>query len=311
MTDPSSQQNNSLENGDDLRNAEFPLADVSTLNDPCRSWFRQISRLWILTVICLFVAIVLVIYSRYATGLNITIQFRNGHGIEPGNPVQYQGIDVGKVVAVELNNDLDGVDVSVNMLPNSGKLTRQGTQFWIERPRVSVAEIRGLETLISGRFIGVTPNPSDAPRITHFIGLESPPAGELPMGGLEIVLEANQRGGLRRGAPLLYRGLPIGHIISVILAPNAKQVEARAFVLPNYRHLVCENSIFWDVGGFNISVGLTGIQLGVDTLATILLGGISMHTPDNSGEPVSADHHFSVDNDVDEKKLLGWIEGTR
>ena len=39
---------------------------------------------------------------------------------------------------------------------------REGSRFWIERPDISIGQIRGLGTLVGGRFVGVVPGPPDA-----------------------------------------------------------------------------------------------------------------------------------------------------
>ena len=292
--------------GAEVSGGHFPMAEVSESKGANWSWIRRMSRLWIITRACFAVALILVIYSVRTTGLDVKIHFRDGHGIQPGDAVRFRGIDIGKVLSVELDRELNGVDVTVSLNPAAAGLARQGSQFWVERPRVSAAELRGLDTLFGGRFVGVAPGPTDAPRAVEFSGIDSAPAGELPEGGLEIVLEAKQRGGLQRGAPILFRGLQIGHIISAGLATDSATVEARTYVLPEYKPLVRDNSVFWNPSGLDLSVGLSGIQLSVDTLATIALGGISMATPNSAGNIVTTGHRFHIEEEIDRKQLARW-----
>lgn len=270
------------------------------------SGLRRGSRLWFVTAASLLVALVLIGFSVGTSGLNITIRFENGHGIQPGDAVRYRGIDVGKVVSLELNDLFDGVTVQAVLNPASAGLARQSSQFWIERPLLSATEVRGLDTLIGGRFIGVTPGPAAGPRQVEFEGISSAPSGEIPEESLEIVLESNDRGGLQRGAPVLYRGLQVGHIISVALSPDAASVEARTLILPAFKPLVRNNSVFWETSGIDVSVGLSGLRLSVDTLSTIVLGGVSMATPDAPGEIVSTGYRFSIHDNVDDESMLRW-----
>ena len=294
--------------GEDAEGSEdrFPMAEVNDSTTVNWSWMRWLSHLWIVTLACLAVALGLIIYSVWLTGLDVKIHFRDGYGIQPGDAVRLRGIDVGKVLSVELDRELDGVDVNVKLNRAAAGLARQGSQFWVERPRVSAAELRGLDTLFGGRFVGVVAGPVDAPRLVEFTGLDSAPVGDLPEEGLEIVLEAKQRGGLQRGAPILFRGLQIGHIILAGLANDSATVEARAFILPEYKTLVRDNSVFWNASGLDLSVGLSGIQLSVDTLATIALGGISLATPNSPGNIVTTGHRFRVEEEFDRKQVARW-----
>lgn len=87
--------------------------------------------------------------------VEIEIRFENGNGLAIGDEVQHRGIVVGEVTSVDLNGDLTGVVVNVRLLNSASRLARIGTQFWVERPAVSAAEVRGLDTLVGGRYIAV------------------------------------------------------------------------------------------------------------------------------------------------------------
>lgn len=237
--------------------------------------------------------------------VDIRIRFAKGHGLAVGDPVRHRGIVVGEVTAVGLNEDLSGVAVDVRLTGSAAEVARVGTRFWIERPTVSAAEIRGLDTLVGGRYLAMEPGSPDAQFATEFDGLDTPPAALAPEGGLEIVLEASQRGGLKRGVPILYRGVQIGHVIAVSLASDAASVEARAGIEPAYRHLVREDSVFWNSSGVGMSLGLDGVRFTADTLSSIVIGGVTMATPENPGPEVRTGHPFKCLAKPD-KEALEW-----
>lgn len=237
--------------------------------------------------------------------VEIQIRFENGDGLAIGDEVRHRGIVVGEVTSVDLNEDLSGVVVRVRLLSSATRLARAGSQFWVERPTVSAVEVRGLDTLVGGRYIAVQPGADDAEQVTSFDGLAKAPPGELPEGGVEIVLEASQRGGLRRGVPVLYRGQRVGHVISVALASDATTVEARAWIDAPYRELARDNSRFWMNSGIDVSVGLDGLKLSADTLSSIIVGGVSMATPPQPGAKVSTGHRFECATNA-EDEWLNW-----
>lgn len=222
----------------------------------------------------------------------ITIRFKDGHGLQAGDPVRYRGIVIGEVNAVDLDKDLSGVAVRVRLTGMGRQVAREGSQFWVERPRLAMAEVRGLDTLVGGRYMTVSPGPDDASPLETFTGLESAPVAAVPTGGLEIILHSPQRWGVDRGVPVTYRGLTVGQVTSIGLSSDASLFEARAVIEPRYRTLVRTNSVFWSTSGFDVNVGLSGVQLNADTLATIAQGGIAFATPEVLGEPANSGQRF-------------------
>ncbi|MCA9072773.1 MAG: MCE family protein, partial [Planctomycetaceae bacterium] len=224
----------------------------------------------------------------------ISVQFENGYGLAAGDVVKHRGIVIGEVTSVELNTKFRGVEVRVRLNGRATGLARAGSQFWVERPRLSVAEIRGLETLVGGRYLAVLPGPSDAESRRSFVGLESAPAGELPAGGLEILLQGSAKGGMEPGTPVHYRGQKVGQIVSVGLANDAASVDARAYIQPDFRNLVCDNSRFWMNSGLRMRFGFSGLEVGTDTLSNLAMGGVSFGTPTDPGLPVTTGHRFVI-----------------
>lgn len=225
--------------------------------------------------------------------VEVTIRFREGHGLQVGDPVRHRGIAVGEVTSVDLNHDLSAVSVRVRLSGESHHLAREGTQFWVERPRLSMVEVRGLDTLVGGRYVAVMPGPNDAKRREEFDGLDVAPVAELPAGALEVVLHAPQRWGIDAGVPVTYRGLKVGQVLSVGLSSDGTSIEARAFIESRYRLLVRQNSVFWSTSGIDVNVGFKGFQLSADTLATIAQGGVAFATPAELGAAANNGHRFT------------------
>ena len=285
---------------------EFPLAKVRSVKNPNEIGKVVISRLWWATLLSVIVVAVLVSMQIRGRGPWIEVRFSAGHGLQPGDAVRYRGIDVGKVKQVVLNEELDGVTVWIELTEASAPLARQGSRFWIERPDISIGQVRGLDTLVGGRYVGVVPGPEGAPRSSLFYGLDmaSAPVDNIA-DGLEILLEANNRQGLQNGSTVSYRGVVVGHILSVGLSNDSVNVEARAFIEPKYRDLIRENTKFWSNSGLDVSIGFSGIELDADTLSTIASGGVAFATPNTPGRQAATGHRFSL-YDSPEDRWLAW-----
>lgn len=236
---------------------------------------------------------------------DITICFAEGHGLQGGDPVRHRGITIGEITAVDLDQGLSSIRVRVRLSGMGREMAREGSLFWIERPRLSVAEVRGLDTLVTGRYLAVSPGSSEAAPCLEFTGLESAPVAVIPPNGIEIVLHAPQRWGLEPGVPVTYRGLRVGQVHSVGLASDGTRIEVRATIEARYRQLVRRNSVFWSTSGIDVNVGIAGLQLTADTLSTIAQGGLAFATPETPGEVVNSGQRFAYERAAQDA-WLNW-----
>ncbi|MCP5419509.1 MAG: MCE family protein [Gammaproteobacteria bacterium] len=234
-------------------------------------------------------------------GIPITVEFQQGYGLKPGDTLRYRGIVVGHVQDVRLTPELQGVSASVRLLPGARDLARDGSRFWIVRPQVDLRGVTGLDTVIGARYLGVLPGAGEFR--ADFTGLEEPPVTRLDPGGLTIVLETPGRGGLRAGAPVSYREVPIGVILAVDFSNDASVVEARVYIKPDYSHLIRTNTQFWKTSAARLSAGLSGVSLTVNSLRDLLMGGISLATPPQPGQPAISGQHFVLHDEADQDWL--------
>ncbi|MGN6544390.1 MAG: MlaD family protein, partial [Aureliella sp.] len=132
---------------------------------------RWRTRLWWLTGICLLIAIGVTVSSLRASGEKIVIHFRDGYGIKPNDTLRYRGIEIGSVTEVHLAADMQQVDVHVQLAPEPHRVAVEGSLFWIERPRLRLGQVSGLDTVIGAKYIGMVPGPPDGARQHEFTGV--------------------------------------------------------------------------------------------------------------------------------------------
>ncbi len=277
----------------DTRN--WPEATINTRRSSDEVARLVVSRLWILTILSTVVAGGLVAWQLGGRGPVIEVSFAEGYGLQAGDPVRYRGITVGEISEIDLDETLEAVVVRIQLTEAAVDLAREGARFWIERPNISIGKVRGLDTLMGGRFVGVLPGSIDAPVCRKFYGLEvaSAPVRNIT-DGLEVTLESKRRYGLQAGSPINYRGVTVGQVLSVGLTNDAATVEARAYIEPEYRQLVREQTRFWSSSGLDVKIGFSGIELDADTLATIAAGGVSFATPNSLGSVATTGQRFEL-----------------
>lgn len=291
------------ENRDDA--AQIPAAIISEASTST-SALVVASKMWWVTLLCLALAVWLTWISMPASGPTVRILFPEGHGLKTGDFVRHRGIEVGQVQDVSLSEDLSQITATVVLTPGAEGLAREGTRFWIVRPQLSLTGISGLETAVGAKYIGVSPGDPSGLRRTRFNGLSFAPPDEDTGDGVDVILRGDATHGVTSGAPVTWRGLDVGRILSVSLSPDARFVDVHARIRSEYKRLVRSTSRFWVTSGLGLDVGLSGIKLNADSLSTIVRGGVSFTTLATSETPetIVSGHMFTLFKEADAE----WLE---
>lgn len=259
---------------------EFPVAEVRSRQS--EAGWPVLSRMWLATACCVLAAIGLVWYSMEPAGTKVLLHFQEGHGLRPGDPLRNRGIDVGKVIRVELNPELSGIDVQAELQPAAKGLAREGTRFWIVRPTIDASGISGLETAVGPKYIAVSPGAAESGEARfEFVGLEHAAVDGTYASGMELVLRGAERYGINPGSPITWRGVEVGQVLSCGLSPDALHVDIQIRINAAHARLVTSATRFWVLSGVQLDAGLTGLKVSAESLATIVRGGIGLITPDS------------------------------
>jgi len=265
---------------------------------------RRLFRLaWVVPLVALAFAGWLVYQHVRSIGPEITVSFADGGGIRPGQThARYRGVSIGEVSEVQLSPDHQRVLVRIRLVRSAASLAREGARFWIVRPQVGWGNITGLGTVFSGPEIQVLPGEGE-PK-TEFTALESAPAG-LETPGLKVVLRAARPIGLRANSPVYYRGVEVGVVQMIDLAPNAISADVHILIFERYRNLVREGSAFWTMSGV-VAKGsiLKGIEVGVESMRVLVTGGIEFASPPGTGRAKPGTVFFLYDEP--KKEWLAW-----
>ncbi len=250
---------------------------------------RRFSLIWLIPIVAGAIAVYLVITTLADRGPLITIAFSTGSGITAQQTqVTHKAVSLGMVEDVKLTDDMKRVLVHVRMNRQGAQLLTENARFWVVRPRLSTGNISGLETLVSGAYIEVDPGaPGGAPK-REFTGLEEPPGKRSDEPGQSYVLRASRLGSLGPGAPVFYRDVTVGEVLSYDLGNGLGPVTINVFVRKPFDQFVHQNTHFWNASGLSVSLGSSGVHVELESLQALLSGGVAFETPHiRSVTPVS------------------------
>jgi paraquat-inducible protein B len=194
-----------------------------------------------------------------------------------------------------LSKDLSHVIVKAEFVKGSKNYLSQNTRFWVVRARVAAGGVSGLGTLFSGAYIGIDPGKPGTPE-THFEGLETPPVVTTDLPGSHFVLRASSLGSLNVGAPVFFRRIEVGQVISYQLDEDGQAVTVKVFVHDPHHSMVRKNTRFWNASGLDVAIGADGIRVDTESFVTLMVGGIAFDTPANMepGEPAEENDVFDL-----------------
>lgn len=243
------------------------------------------------------------LYRHFAAqGPEARVRFDTANGIFAAKTeVRCRSVKVGVVKDVKLAEDLKSVIIYLEFEPDAQGLLRRGSRFWVVKPRLSVTEFSGAETLITGAYIELDPGPAGGEKQTDFTGLETPPATNSGVPGLRLLLTAEEAGSLTIGAPIYYRGFEVGRIEGRELDREGLKVTYNAFIQEEYSPLVTENTRFWNTSGIDISAGAEGFKLRTPSFQAMVSGGVSFGVTagEQPGKPAMNGSSFTLFHDED------------
>ncbi|MCQ4158813.1 MlaD family protein [Roseomonas sp. GC11] len=238
---------------------------------------RRLSWIWALPGLAALATGYLAYDGWVERGPLITITFEEAEGLVPGQTqLRYRSVPIGTVQSLRLTAGAARAEATVRVRPEmAGRLTGKA-RFWLVRPRLSPEGVSGLETILSGVFIGFDPGPPSATRASAFTALEEPPRLLSSEAGQEVLLRASRLGGLRPGSAVTYRGQVVGEVVEAGPVRPGQEIPLRLFLRAPYDALLRAGPRFWRSGGVSAGFGPEGFHLELGDLRGLLGGAIAL-----------------------------------
>jgi len=257
------------------------------------------SLIWLVPIVAALAGLVLVVRTYFEAGPTITISFETAEGLEAGKTeVRYKNVVVGKVKRITLTRDHTHIIAIVDINKDASSLAVEDSRFWVERPRIGINGISGIDTLLSGAYIGVDIGASSEKK-DSYIGLEQPPPVTHDMKGKLFMLHTEDAGSLAIGSPLYYHRVAVGKVVESDLDADGKHVTVQVFVDAPHDQLVTDNTRFWNASGVDLSLNATGLKVNTQSLATVIAGGVAFQVFDDKdpGQPAADKSDFHLYSD--------------
>ncbi|MCK5901854.1 MAG: MCE family protein [Cocleimonas sp.] len=270
-----------------MRNNRYPIARINPA--------PRFSLVWVIPLTAALIGSWLVFKYYNERGTMVTITFDKASGIEAKKtPIRYKDIAVGRVKKLSLTPDLKKVKVIAEIFPDMAANLGSKTRFWVERPRVTFQGISGLDTLLAGVHIGIDPG-EKSPALEQYTGLARAPVVTTDEKGRSIVLNSDSLGSLNIGSPVYYHKINVGEVTDYQLNDHNGSVDISLYVHAPYDKKIKTNTRFWNAGGMGLDLNASGVSVRVESLVSLLIGGIAFETPKNRlGYPLDGETSFKL-----------------
>lgn len=276
-----------------------PLTPASPVRKTAaRAAQAGINVIWIVPIVALIVTLGIAWNAFRDRGSVIEIEFADATGITPGETtLRFREITVGGVEGVKFTDDLSRVVVSVRVDTDVAQFIDADASFWIVRPQVSAQGVTRLDTVLSGAFIEGYWDAEVSEPAARFTGLDRPPLIRNDQPGTWVTLSMETADGLSEGAPVLFRGVQVGRLENIRVDSGTDRVIVDAFVEAPHDARLTSATVFWDTSGFSVSLGTQGVALNVNSLSSLLQGGVAFETFVSGGAPIEPGQEFAVQVD--------------
>ena len=258
---------------------------------------RRIPVIWVIPFVAIAIGAWLAWDTLSKEGPTITVTFESAEGLQAGqSQLKFKDIALGTVNTLELSVDHTHVIVTIKTTKQATSLLTDQTSFWVVKPRLFAGNLSGLSTLLSGAYIAMLPPATGGKSRREFIGRENPPVLEANVPGHTFLLKASRLGSISLGSPVFFRDLNVGEVLGWDIADMAEFVTIHAFVRAPFDTYVHDQTRFWNASGLSVKLAGTGVEVQLESLRALLLGGIAFETPQTArpGEASAANHVFPL-----------------
>jgi paraquat-inducible protein B len=275
---------------------------------------RRFALVWLVPIVTVAIALYLGWETLATRGPLVTVAFTDGTGLTAGQTrVEHKSVPLGTVERVTLSSDYRDVIARIRMSRAASGMLTDHARFWVVRPRVSVTDVSGLQTLVSGSYIAIDPGQPGGRAARHFRGLERPPGVRSDQPGRTFTLRAPRLGWLEAGAPVFYRDVAVGQLLDYQVPGMGQPIVMHVFIRAPFDQYVRSATHFWNTSGLSTTFGPSGVHVAVESIQALLAGGIEFanFADAENAPPAPLDTTFRLYENFDAAQNAGFRDNIK
>ncbi|MCG3759970.1 MCE family protein [Vibrio cincinnatiensis] len=212
--------------------------------------------------------------------IELALIAESAYGLSEGAPLLFRGVKIGSIKAIVLTEKQ--VEFQLTLDQQYESLIRSQNRFYVTssvRAELNASAINvtlsPVKQLITGSISFISEGDKKIqPQYSLYANQSLAELAQYQQSGSQtLYLSAQTHPPVQAGSPLLYRNLMVGKVERFSLKPSG--VEIAVNIDNQYRHLISDDTVFWNQSGVEINASLAGIQVQAGPLQSLLQGGIA------------------------------------
>lgn len=227
-------------------------------------------------------------------GPRIHITFEDAASIVPEKTaVKFRGVAIGLVKDIYISEDQKSVTAEIILRKDASDFAVEGSKFSLITPKVNFQGVSGLDALFEGAYIAVLPGDAGGSPKFDFKALTT--ASVSPLDDTSAyLLEMISAESIGSGDAVTYRGVKVGSVTKIYFPKGGQKVVVQINIENKYTWLIRANTVFWRKIGVQAKLGLFGSEIKVNSMDSIMNGGVEFATPKQAGPMAKALEKFKL-----------------
>ncbi|WP_022940599.1 PqiB family protein [Psychromonas hadalis] len=225
--------------------------------------------------------------------LSLLLLTDDATGLNAGDPISYKGLKIGNINQLNFAKNGKFIEAIIHINHQYQYLINTSSQFYLLSGVNIKASLKGLEiqvtplqNLLTGGIglynkfpVKKSKKITSINKNTRFRLYPSKAMAKLGKNvfskPLFVSLLSEQLPSISEGSPVYYHKFPIGEV-SHFAIDESGLMRTTLAIKGQYKHLIKKESLFWNISGFKIDAGLSGIKIEAASLLSIAAGGIAV-----------------------------------
>ncbi len=245
-------------------------------------------------------------------GKHFILQSGSSSSLNIGTPVLYKNREIGEITDIRFTDDGKDVRTEILVYERYSHLVRQDAVFW----NISGIQVNGsladfsvnlasMRTILSGGISLSNPvsDRSDTARPPAADGANFPLFNSwsdadkhvptLRQPGMLVRLQVDSMSPISVGAPVLFKKIKVGEVVTFKLADQGQHIIGTILVYKKFTNLINTSTRFYNASGATLDASIHGVSLQIQSLDSLIAGGISFFTP-GKGQPIASGRLFPL-----------------
>jgi len=223
-------------------------------------------------------------YAPAKSGLHLYLRALSMKGLSEGSVVLYRDKEVGRIDKLQLTQK--GVLLDITIYKKYKNLVNDSSIFYLNSAidaKISLSGLKlnlpNLKSLTTGALTFDTINPNAVLHKKEFLLYEDKNRvheERYLSDGLFVTLYSKTLDGYHKGSVIYHKKMTVGKIVDY--AYDGNRFILKGFIEKKFAYLLNDSSYFYKSGGVDIRMNFPKMSLSMDSLASLISGGISFDT---------------------------------